>query len=402
MGLGGATVALASAAVSLLVLPAILMLLGQRINKFSVARSPIEKSDARWYSLASWVMKRPVWVALGTTALIFLMALPALGIKFTSVDATVLPSSAQPHQVENAVQQDYPANAANNSLFVVAESGKDDGAKVATLRRCAERIDGVTGTTAPVYLGANRWQFDVYTDGARYSTGAQDVVKSLRNNNTSELGLPSSAATDTYKPVTTWVGGTSATFVDQRATILDRVPLALLIIAVLTFIVLFLMTGSVILPIKAIVMNILTLGAAFGAADADLPGRPPRGPARLHRQGGSSRPNRCSSFAASRFGLSTDYGVFLLGRIKEARDGGVSDREAVAIGLQAPAADRDRRGAAVRVAIGAFSDLADRLHQGARRRDGARCPDRRDDRRALHVPRLWCCSATTTGGPRSG
>src|SRR4029079_8596857 len=113
--------------------------------------SPIEKSDARWYSLASWGMKRPVWVALCTTLIIFLMALPALGIKVTSVDATVLPSSAQPHQVEDAVQQDYPANAANNSLFVVAKSGEDDGAKIATLQRRAERIDGVAGTTAPTY-----------------------------------------------------------------------------------------------------------------------------------------------------------------------------------------------------------------------------------------------------------
>jgi RND superfamily putative drug exporter len=317
MGLGGATVALASAAVSLLVLPAILMLLGQRINKFSVARKPIETSDARWYSLASWVMKRPVWVALGTTLIIFLMALPALGIKFTSVDATVLPASAQPHQVEDAVQNDYPKNAANNSLFVVAKSGKDEGAKVAALQKQAGQIDGVTGTTPAAYLGAGRWQFDVYTDGSRYSTSTQDVVKELR-------------VTDST--LTTWVGGSSAQFIDQRATILDRVPLALLIIAILTFIVLFLMTGSVVLPIKTFVMNILTLAATFGLLTLIFQDGHLEGLLGYTSQGALEMTQPVLLFAIA-FGLATDYGVFLLGRIKELHDTGMESHEAVAVGV---------------------------------------------------------------------
>lgn len=317
MGLGGATVALASAAVSLLVLPAILMLLGQRVNKFSVARSPIEKSDARWYGLASWVMKRPVWVALGTTAIILLLALPALNIKFTSVDATVLPASAQPHVVEDAVQQNYPPNVANNSLFIVAASGEQGSSTVVALQKQTERVDGVKGTTTPVYLGASRWQFDVHTDGLRYSTSAQDAVQGLRNIDT---------------PITNWVGGTSAQFADQRSAILDRVPLALLIIGVLTFVILFLMTGSVILPIKTFIMNILTLAATFGILTLIFQDGHLEGLLDYTSQGALEMTQPVLLFAIA-FGLATDYGVFLLGRIKELHDGGMDSQEAVAMGV---------------------------------------------------------------------
>ncbi|MGH2905644.1 MAG: MMPL family transporter [Solirubrobacterales bacterium] len=317
MGLGGATVALASAAVSLTVLPAILMLLGPRINSFSLARKPIEHSNARWYALAHGVMKRPVTVALATTALIFVMALPALGIRFTSVDATVLPASVAPHIVENAVQHDYPHNAANSSLFVVATAPKDGGAKVAAVRKQAAAVDGVTGVAPAVYIGENRWRFDAYAGGPRYSSDAQQAVKDLR-------------AIDS--PLTRWVGGSSAQFVDQRATILDRTPLALLIIGAITFVVLFLMTGSVVLPIKTFIMNLLTLAATFGLLTLIFQDGRLESLLDYNSQSALEMTQPVLLFAIA-FGLATDYGVFLLGRIKELHDGGLDNNEAVAVGV---------------------------------------------------------------------
>jgi RND superfamily putative drug exporter len=131
----------------------------------------------------------------------------------------------------------------------------------------------------------------------------------------------------------TFVGGRTAEFVDQRQSIGDHLPIALAIIALATFVVLFLMTGSVVLPVKAIVMNVLTLSAAFGLLVLIFQDGRLEGLLDYESLGALDLTQPVVLFAVA-FGLSTDYGVFLLGRIKEARDRGASDRESVAIGLE--------------------------------------------------------------------
>ena len=139
------------------------------------------------------------------------------------------------------------------------------------------------------------------------------------------------------------VTGPAAEFIDQQATIAGRLPLALTALAGLTFVLLWLMTGSIVLPLKAIVMNALTVGAALA-------------PLVLLYDG--VEPTNFLVAAALIFALSTDYGVFLLGRIKEARDSGESEREAVAIGIARTGRVVTAAAILLAVAIGAFSTSA--------------------------------------------
>ena len=129
------------------------------------------------------------------------------------------------------------------------------------------------------------------------------------------------------------VGGSSAEQVDQVAAITATIPLALLILAALTLVTLFLLTGSLVLPIKALVMNVLTIGATFGVLVLIFQEGRLEGPLGYTSQGALESSQPVFLFAVV-FGLSTDYAVFLLTRIKEARDAGAGERESVALGLR--------------------------------------------------------------------
>ena len=156
-------------------------------------------------------------------------------------------------------------------------------------------------------------------------------------------------------PVYVGVAGQTAAFLDLEHSLGAHLPAVLAVIVAATLIVLFLLTGSVVLPVKAVLMNIAQPERRARDPRPDLPGRPPPGasartPARVR----STRPSR-SSWPPSRFGLATDYGVFLLSRIKEARDSGASDSEAVAVGLERTGRIVTAAAVLFAVAIGAFA-----------------------------------------------
>jgi RND superfamily putative drug exporter len=134
-------------------------------------------------------------------------------------------------------------------------------------------------------------------------------------------------------PVPVRVGGQTAAFLDQQKALTDSLPLALGILAATTLVILFLMTGSVILPIKALIMNVLTLSAAFGLLVLIFQDGNLEGVLGFTSQGALESSQPVLLFAVA-FGLSTDYGVFLLTRIKEAHDAGAPNEEAVALGLE--------------------------------------------------------------------
>ncbi|HEV7918649.1 MAG TPA: MMPL family transporter, partial [Solirubrobacterales bacterium] len=339
MGMGGATVALASALAALFVLPPILLLLGHRINKFSLARRPVDRSTELWRGLAKLVMSRPGLVAISTTALLLLIGMSALGVRFTSVDATVLPGGSAPRVVQETIERDYPRGDANTNAYVVVHGGPSVKSDVSRIVRSVEALPTVAETGPPRYLGNETWRFNFFVDGARFSDEAQDAVKSVR-------ALQTPAVVD--------VGGQSAAFVDQRATILNRVPLALLLIGVVTFIVLFLMTGSLVLPIKTFVMNLLTLAATFGILTLIFQDGRLEGLLDYTSQGALELTQPVLLFAIA-FGLATDYGVFLLGRIKELHESGMSNNEAVAEGVARTGRVITSAALLFCVAIGAFS-----------------------------------------------
>ena len=141
---------------------------------------------------------------------------------------------------------------------------------------------------------------------------------------------------------------------DLKQSLMRHLPLALLIVAVSTITVLFLMTGSVVLPIKALLMNVLSLSATFGLLVLIFQDGRFEGLLGYTSQGALEATMPVLLFAVA-FGLSTDYGVFLLSRIKEARDAGASDSESVAIGLERTGRIVTAAALLFSIAIGAFA-----------------------------------------------
>jgi RND superfamily putative drug exporter len=201
------------------------------------------------------------------------------------------------------------------------------------------RVDGVERVAPVRDLGSGTWQVSAIATGDPSGPAAQEAVSQIR-------AIPA--------PFDVKVGGGAAEFVDQQAAIGSRLLPAIALLVGLTLLVLWLMTGSVVLPVKAVVMNALTVGTALtplvliyqGGHLTGLLGYTPNG---------GVEPSDFLVTAAIVFALSTDYGVFLLGRIKEARDSGETERESVAIGLARTGRVVTAAAILLAVAIGAFS-----------------------------------------------
>jgi uncharacterized membrane protein YdfJ with MMPL/SSD domain len=343
MGLGGSLVALIAAALALVVLPAILALLGTRVNSLAPAfLQRRAERDARpaesgfWYRLSRSVMRRPGRIAAASAALLIALGIPFLSIKFTSVDATVLPESASAHQVDTALKTEFPPH--RDSPIELAVTGADR-AELTRLADRLERIPGVAEVNPPQRLADGMAQVDVVSRYGPLDDRSEDVVAAVRD-------LPEGAAD-------VQVTGFTAHFIDTQSSLQDHLPAVLAIVALATFVVLFLFTGSVVLPIKALIMNLLTLSAVFGILVLIFQDGRLEGLLGYSSQGAIEQTMPLLLFAVA-FGLSTDYGVFLLSRIKEARDGGASDSEAVAIGLERTGRIVTAAAVLFSIAIGAF------------------------------------------------
>jgi RND superfamily putative drug exporter len=343
MGLGGSLVALIAASLALVVLPAILALLGTRVN--ALAPSFLQRRaerDARpdesgfWYRLSRFVMRRPGPIAIASATLLIVLGLPFWGIKFTSADATVLPTSASARQVDTAMKTEFPPH--RDSPIELAVSGASR-AELQRISAQAGRTPGVGAVNRPLQMAGGVTEIDVIARYSPLTDRAQDVAAALRD-------MPTGSAT-------VQVTGFTAHFMDTKSSLVDHLPVALAIVVVSTFVVLFLMTGSVVLPIKALIMNALTLSAVFGILILIFQDGRLEGLLDYSSQGALETTMPLLLFAVA-FGLSTDYGVFLLSRIKEARDGGASDSEAVAIGLERTGRIVTAAALLFAVAIGAF------------------------------------------------
>ncbi len=343
MGLGGSLVALIAAGLALVVLPAILAALGTRVNALAPAfLQRRAERDARptesgfWYRLSRFVMRRPAPIAIASAAFLIALGSPFASIEFTSADATVLPTSASARQVDTAMDTEFPPH--RDSPIELAVTGADRD-QLNELRARAERVPGVAAVNPPLRLSGGVAEIDVISRYDALSDRGQDVAAALRD-------LPTGKAT-------VQVTGFSAHFIDTKSSLASHLPLAVAIVVLSTFIVLFVMTGSVILPVKALVMNVLTLSATFGILVLVFQDGRLEGLLGYTSQGALETTMPLLLFAVA-FGLSTDYGVFLLSRIKEARDGGAGDSEAVAIGLERTGRIVTAAALLFAVAIGAF------------------------------------------------
>ncbi|MGE0067644.1 MAG: MMPL family transporter [Solirubrobacterales bacterium] len=345
MGLGGALVALFAALISLTVLPAVLTLLGTRVNagapKFLRRRAEADArpaEDGFWYRLSRFVMRRPIPVATLSALLLIVMGLPFLGIKFNTVDPTVLPESASARQAYDTVSEQFPPYH-ETPIWVDVEGGGP--AAAARLAASVRGVAGVAEVAPPQRLGGAVSAVQVISANPFASEASQDTVRAIRD-------LPTPAGT------TVLVGGASADFIDFQSSLSAHLPIALAIVIVATLVILFLMTGSVILPIKSLIMNFLNLSAVFGLLVLIFQDGRLEGTLDYTSPGAIEQTMPILLFAVA-FGLSTDYAVFLLSRIKEARDAGASDSECVAIGLERTGRIVTAAALLFAVAMGAFA-----------------------------------------------
>ncbi|GAA4026251.1 MMPL family transporter [Streptomyces plumbiresistens] len=319
----GIAVVLLAAAAALILLPAALVLLGHRVNSLDLRRvfrrgrqprAAAEGSGA-WARTASLVMRRAPFFALGTTAVLVLLGQPFLGVKFGTADDRQLPSSAESHVVQQHIRDGFPGSP-GGGLEVLAE-GRATEAQYAAYKERIAGLSEVQRVDGPLVKGDSAY-FTVLPKGEAVDDPAQRLVDELR-------------ATDA--PFDTKVTGTAAVLVDSKDAIAEQLPLAGAFIVIVTLLLVFLLTGSVLIPIQAVVLNALSLTAMFGAVvwvfqDGHLSGL------LGFTSPGSIETTLPVLMFCVAFGLSMDYGVFLLSRIKEEYDKTGDHDQAVRHGLQ--------------------------------------------------------------------
>ncbi|HEU5143373.1 MAG TPA: MMPL family transporter [Solirubrobacterales bacterium] len=344
MGLGGSLVALFAALISLTVLPAVLTLLGSRVNslapRFLRRRAEAEaRPDEQgfWYRLSRFVMRRPIGVATASAALLIVMGIPFLNIKFDTVDPTVLPADASAHQAYDIVREEFPPY--RDSPIWVTVRGSDSKSVVA-LRRRVDRTEGIAAVLPPQRLTPDLTVIQTVSANPFASDESKETVERVR-------------ALD-VRGGEVLVGGSTAEFIDFQDSLARHLPLALAIVIGSTLVILFLMTGSVVLPIKSLIMNFLNLSAVFGLLVLIFQDGRFEDALAYNSTGALEQTMPILLFAVA-FGLSTDYAVFLLSRIKEARDNGASESESVAIGLERTGRIVTAAALLFAVALGAFA-----------------------------------------------
>ncbi len=341
MGIAGAITAVVAGTVALTALPALLVVLGDRVNALAPARlrhREVITSRGFFYRLSLLIMRRPVVVALATATVLVLAGLPFLRIEFAGVDASVLPAESSAKVVDSALRTDFPPGP-TSPLQVAVTAPRSDAAEVTSYARRLARLEGADAADPPGYIGQRTWLVQVTPETPALKQPALDLVERVR---------------DGPAPGVVAVAGESARFVDQVSSLGGRLPLALALLTITTLLILFAMTGSVVLPIKAIVMNVLGISAAFGLLvlifqDGRLMGLLD------YESAGGLEVTQPLVLLALAFGLSTDYGVFLLTRIKEARDAGASNEESVAVGIQRTGRIVTAAALLLCIAIGAFA-----------------------------------------------
>jgi uncharacterized membrane protein YdfJ with MMPL/SSD domain len=344
MGIAGAVVALVAASLALVVLPALLSVLGPRVN--ALAPNRLQRAadrDARpaqsggWYRLSRLVMRRPGRIAVLSASLLIALGLPFTGIKFISVTAGVLPHSASARQVDDTLARDFPPN--RTSPVEVVVGAPAGSAQVHAISARIRRLADVSAIAPARTAGAGNALLAVASTQRPLSNQTKQLVRDIRA---------------IRAPVYVGVAGQTASLLDLEHSLGTHLPAVLGVIVASTLIVLFLFTGSVILPIKAVLMNLFGLSAVLGILVLIFQDGRLEGPLSYSSQGALDA-TQPIFLAAVAFGLATDYGVFLLSRIKEARASGISDSEAVAVGLERTGRIVTAAAILFAVAIGAFA-----------------------------------------------
>ena len=318
-GYAGVSVVIIAIISAIFPLPALMMLLGHRVDKFVIRKSAITpKSDGRWAHTARFVMRRPVSIVLLSLLILAAIAAPIKNIAFSQVDARVLPKTDKAAIAYEVMATRFPGQE-SSPIEILIPGGAKSVSKDALNKYVGDiqNTDGIVRVSSfPV--GDDLRIQAIQSMGSR-TPEAADLIHRLR---------------DLNSPEGTMIGGVAADYTDSQDGTAKALPWALLWITISVLVLIFIFTGSIILPIKAVLLNILSLGATLGAltwifidghlkwlvGDFTVTGTLDTGTTIL--------------VAVVVFGLSMDYELFLLSRIKEEHFAGRNNIESVAVGLQ--------------------------------------------------------------------
>jgi RND superfamily putative drug exporter len=335
----GIAVVAGATVTAVIVLPALLAVLGHKVNSLTVRRRATQAAGgAGWHRVARAVMRRPLLVAVAAMTILLLLGAPFLNIRFGDVDDRALPTSASARQVSDQLRRDFDTRDTDAIAAVATGIGSPDARAeeiddyASTLSRLTDvaRVDAVTGSytdgrqvtpAGPLsarFAATDATWLQIVPDVEAVSPEGEALVKRIR-------------ATDA--PFRVKLTGPSVELTDGKALIADRLPLAGALIAVVSFLVLMIVFGSLLLPLIGLLLNVLSLTAAFGAMvwgfqDGNL------ADALDFTATGTIEISIPVLLFFLAFGLSMDYQVFMLSRIKEEYDTGADNANAVATGLQ--------------------------------------------------------------------
>jgi RND superfamily putative drug exporter len=349
MGYGGVLTVLVDMVAALTVMPALLYLLGPKVNSLrirkAIKRPPAAVESGRWYQMATHVMRRPVAYMVVIVVILLALGSPFLHAVWGGADATALPLGSAPRIVTQTLNHDFPNNPSEPIEAIVKFNGPIKGSptRQAELSTYVKELDGVAGVTGTKLSG-------VHGDIARVDAG----YASNPNSPTSESIVKNARAIANPAGAKIFVGGQTAELVDTLSSMGSVLPWMLLVMALATFVMLFLAFGSVVLPLKAIVMNVLSLSVMFGVLvwifqEGHLSGF-------LHfTANGTINPSTPILMFAVMFGLSMDYEVFLLSRIREHYLASGDNATSIAVGLQRTGGIITSAAALLVIVVGPFS-----------------------------------------------
>ncbi|RLV04658.1 hypothetical protein CTZ27_11375 [Streptomyces griseocarneus] len=324
--LGGMTAVLMAVVGALTLLPGVLLIVGRRVDALRV---PVPYADASkgsrrglpgqgaWARLAHGVMRHPVRHLCAVVVVLAALTLPFLHVRFGGADERVVPADTPARVVSERIAAEFPRAGAAAPIDVLV-----DGGSAAQIRNVADRIrevPGVAGATVTA-AGGRSTHVSVGCAGEAIGERAHKAVRAIRG-----LPLPTGVAVR--------VGGRPAEDVDRLADLGRRLPWMAAVVVAATSVLFFLAFGSVVLPVKAVAMNLVSIGASFGVLvwvfqDGHLAawlGFTPTG---------VLEPTVPVLVFAVLFGLATDYEIFLLARVREAWEATGDTRMSVATGLQ--------------------------------------------------------------------
>jgi RND superfamily putative drug exporter len=331
---------------AVVLVPALLMLLGDRIEKYDLRKpirralhlgqpAPIDAPSAFWHRIATLVMRKAGLTGAATVILLLVLGAPFLNVHFGLPDDHVLPANAAPHTASETLRRDF-GGAGAETLYVVAPHESVSSSALATYATALSKVPAITEvtTTSGTFAKGSLTSGPTSAD-ARFRQGGTWLDLKPAVVSSSSVGEHLAAAVRSVPSPfkERLVGGDAAQLTDSEGAIGSWLPVALGLIAVFTFIVLFLFTGSIVMPVKAIAMTLLSLTATFGVMVWGFQEGHLSGLLSFQTTGILDTTTPILMFCLV-FGLSMDYEVFLLSRIKEEYDKTGDNTDAVAKGLE--------------------------------------------------------------------